>query len=57
MDNTKGGDCAYPGVEVLPDGTILCTTYGHWERGEEPFVVAVRLKLDELDAMARTAGP
>ena len=57
MDNTKGGDCAYPGVEVLPDGTILTTTYGHWEPGKEPYVVAVRLKLDELDARARAAGP
>jgi hypothetical protein len=57
MDNTKGGDCAYPGVEVLPDGMILATTYGHWERGKEPYVVAVRLKLDELDARAHAAGP
>jgi hypothetical protein len=56
MDNTKGGDCAYPGVEVLPGGTILTTTYGHWERGEEPFVVAVRLKLEELDAREHGAG-
>ena len=23
MDNTKGADCAYPGVEVLPDGTFV----------------------------------
>ena len=23
MDNTKGADCAYPPVEVLPDGTIV----------------------------------
>ncbi|MCA8998443.1 MAG: exo-alpha-sialidase [Planctomycetaceae bacterium] len=49
MDNHKGGDCAYPGVEVLPDGTIVTTTYGHWFPGEQPYVVAVRLTLDELD--------
>ena len=30
MDNHKSGDCAYPGVEVLPDGTFVTTTYGHW---------------------------
>ena len=30
MHNTKSGDCAYPGVEVLPDGTFVTTTYGHW---------------------------
>lgn len=52
MDNTKGADCAYPGVEVLPDGTIVTTTYGHWTKGEMPYVVSVRLKLSELDAKA-----
>lgn len=52
MDNTKGADCAYPGVEVLPDDTIVATTYGHWTRGEPPYVVSVRLKLAELDAKA-----
>jgi hypothetical protein len=53
MDNTKGGDCAYPGVEVLPDGTFVLTTYGHWTAGEEPYVVTVRLKLAELDHLSR----
>ena len=33
-DNTHRWDCAYPGVEVLPDGTIVTTTYGHWDAGE-----------------------
>ena len=51
-DNTKGADCAYPGVEVLPDGTIVSTTYGHWLEGEPPYILSVRLKLEELDAMA-----
>ena len=53
MDNHKGGDCAYPGVELLPDGTIVTTTYGHWTKGESPYIVSVRLKLAELDAMAK----
>jgi hypothetical protein len=52
MDNTKGADCTYPGVELLPDGTIVTTTYGHWIDGEMPYIVSVRLKLDELDAKA-----
>ncbi|MBA19806.1 MAG: glycosyl hydrolase, partial [Planctomycetes bacterium] len=34
MDNTRGADCAYPGVERLPDGTFVTTTYGHWVKGE-----------------------
>jgi hypothetical protein len=53
MDNTKGGDCAYPPVEVLPDDTIVTTTYGHWTKGEAPYIVSVRLKLSELDLMAK----
>jgi BNR repeat-like domain len=53
MHNTKGADCAYPGVEVLPDGTIVTTTYGHWTQGEPPYIVSVRLKLEELDARAK----
>ena len=49
MDNTLGYDCAYPGVEILPDGTFVTTTYGHWIKGEQPFIVSVRFKLEELD--------
>jgi hypothetical protein len=52
-DNQKDSDCAYPGVEVLPDGTIVTTTYGHWEKGEAPFILSVRLTLPELDERAR----
>ncbi|MDV6032347.1 MAG: exo-alpha-sialidase [Phycisphaera sp. RhM] len=48
-DNTKGADTAYPGVEVLPDDTIVTTTYGHWTKGEQPYIMSVRLKLSELD--------
>jgi hypothetical protein len=55
MDNTKDADCAYPGVEVLPDGTFVLTTYGHWTAGAEPYIVSVRLKLEELDRLASAA--
>ncbi len=55
MDNHKDADCCYPGVEVLPDGTFVTTTYGHWIDGEPPFVASVRFTLGELDAtLART---
>ncbi|WP_395743798.1 sialidase family protein [Prosthecobacter sp.] len=50
MDNTKGADCTYPGIELLPDDTIVTTTYGHWTEGESPYIVSVRFKLAELDA-------
>lgn len=52
-DNTKGYDTTYPGVEVLPDGTFVTTTYGHWIEGEAPFILSVRFKLNELDAIAK----
>jgi hypothetical protein len=52
MDNHVKADCAYPGVEVLPDGTFVATTYGHWTPGEPPYVVSVRFRLAELDARA-----
>jgi hypothetical protein len=52
MDNRKDWDCAYPGVEVLPDGTIVTTTYGHWTEGELPYVVSVRFSLKEIDRIA-----
>lgn len=51
MDNTKDADCAYPGVEILPDSTFVLTTYGHWVKGEQPFIISVRLRIDELDRM------
>jgi BNR repeat-like domain len=52
MDNTKGSDCTYPGIELLPDGTFVTTTYGHWIEGEQPYVVSVRFTLAELDKKA-----
>ena len=52
-DNTKSYDTAYSGVEILPDGTFVTTTYGHWTQGEAPYILSVRLKLEELDALAR----
>jgi hypothetical protein len=52
-DNTKSYDTAYPGVERLPDGTFVTTTYGHWTKDEAPYIMSVRLKLADLDAMAK----
>ena len=52
MDNLQHADCAYPGVEVLADGTFVLTTYGHWAADEPPYICSVRVRLDELDAYA-----
>lgn len=58
MDNLKAADCAYPGVELLPDGTFVTTTYGYWTTNEAPYIVSVRFKLSELDARAaKASGP
>lgn len=54
MDNHVEADCAYPGLEVLPDGTFVATTYGHWTPGEPPYIVSVRVGLAELDALGAT---
>lgn len=54
MDNKKGQDCTYPGVEILPDGTFVTTTYGHWTEGEEAYVVSVRFTLEELDGLLKS---
>lgn len=51
-DNQDSWDCAYPGVELLPDDTLVATTYGYWTKGEQPYILSVRLKLAELDALA-----
>jgi hypothetical protein len=50
MDNLHAADCAYPGLELLPDGTFVTTTYGHWTKGAEPFIMCVRFKLEEIGA-------
>jgi hypothetical protein len=57
LRNTYQADCAYPGLELLPDGTFVTTTYGHWTAGEEPYVVSVRFRLRELDRLVRSAAP
>jgi len=56
MENHHAFDCAYPGLELLPDGTFVTTTYGHWTEGQEPYVVSLRLRLDELDAKLASRG-
>jgi hypothetical protein len=55
MDNRHDWDCAYPGLELLPDGTFVATTYGYWEEGAQPYIVSVRFTMNELDKMAAVA--
>lgn len=52
-DNIHSWDCCYPGVELLPDETFVVTTYGHWEKDEQPYIISVRFKMAELDGRIR----
>ena len=46
-------DCGYAGLELLPEGTFVATTYIKYTRGpEQNSIVSVRVKLGELDARA-----
>ncbi|MGL6075920.1 MAG: sialidase family protein [Fimbriiglobus sp.] len=53
--NYKSGDCAYPGVELLPNGPFVVTTYGHWTPNESPYILSVRFTMKELDDLAKSA--
>lgn len=52
-DNIHSWDCCYPGVELLPDSTFVVTTYGHWEKDKEPYILSVRFNVKELDEKIR----
>lgn len=50
LHSYKGGDCGYPGLELLPDGTFVATTYVKYREGpEQNSVVSTRFTLNELD--------
>jgi hypothetical protein len=48
-DSHSPWDAAYPGLERLPGGEFVCTTYGHWDAGEKPYVVSARFTLQDFD--------
>lgn len=53
LDNQDSWDSSYPGLEMLRDGTILAITYGHWTKGEQPYIMGVRLTMEDLPAPKR----
>jgi len=56
LHSYKGGDNGYPGLELLPDGTFVATTYIKYREGpEKNSVVSTRFKLSETDRP--TAAP
>ena len=57
LHSHAGRDCGYPGVELLPDDTIVFTTYIKYRPGKKKHsVVSLRLKLDETDALLESQG-
>lgn len=49
-------DCGYPGLEILPDSTLVATTYAKYTEGDEGnYVVSVRFKLSETDTILTEA--
>lgn len=51
LHSYAGGDCGYPGMERLSDGTIVATTYIKYRPGPKKHsVVSTRFKLEETDA-------
>ncbi len=47
QDDNK--DTGYSGLEILPDGTFVATTYCAMQKNEYPSIVSVRFNLCELD--------
>jgi hypothetical protein len=46
-------DGFYPGIHLLPDGTIVATTYANYRKEDiGTSIVSVRFKMSEIDAMA-----
>jgi hypothetical protein len=52
LSSSKKIDLGYPGLELLPDGTFVATTYAVLNKGEKHSVVSIRFKLEEIDQKA-----
>ncbi len=56
LHSHSGSDCGYPGVELLPDGTIVATTYIKYREGKAKHsVVSTRFTLEEIDRILNDA--
>lgn len=52
LHSHAGRDCGYPGLELLPDGDIVATTYVKYRPGPAKHsVVSTRFKLEETDRL------
>jgi len=54
LHSHAGGDCGYPSLQRLPDGTVVATTYIKYAAGPaHQSVVSTRFRIEELDAMLK----
>ncbi|MEK6248785.1 MAG: glycoside hydrolase [Planctomycetales bacterium] len=52
LHSYASSDCGYPGLELLPDGTIVATTYIKYRPGKKKHsVVCTRFTMNETDAL------
>jgi photosystem II stability/assembly factor-like uncharacterized protein len=53
LHSYAGGDCGYPGMEILADGTIIATTYIKYRNDQNKHsVVSTRFRIQETDRLA-----
>ncbi len=54
LHSNAGSDCGYPGLELLPDGNFVATTYIKYRPGaEKQSVVSTRFTLAATDKLAK----
>lgn len=52
LHSYAGWDCGYPGLEILPDGRFVATTYLKYKPGTKKHsVVSLNFKIEELDKL------
>jgi hypothetical protein len=57
LHSYAGGDCGYPGMDLLPDGTIVATTYIKYRPGTEKHsVVSTRFNIKEIGSWQRAGA-
>ena len=54
-NHTFNGDTGYSGVELLPNGEIVCTTYvKYWPDARKSSVICTRFRIADIDLQLRT---
>ena len=48
-DSVAASDCGYAGLHVLEDNTIVAVSYVRPNKEESPYIISVRLNLNELE--------